>query len=151
MSSLTIVRRIAARPSIVFDALTTAEGIADWWRADDGPVIEAKSDVRVGGSYIVRFRMMNGQEHEARGEYLEIVRPERVVMSFRWASGGEPLEIGNVSRVEMALRPIGGETELTFTHADLRDHAEPSHEQGWCAALDKLVRRFAFSPVRAMH
>ena len=31
MTSLTLVRRIAARPSIVFDALTTAEGIASWW------------------------------------------------------------------------------------------------------------------------
>ena len=28
MTSLTIVRRIAARPAIVFDALTTPEGIA---------------------------------------------------------------------------------------------------------------------------
>jgi uncharacterized protein YndB with AHSA1/START domain len=145
MTSLTIVRRIAARPSIVFDALTTAEGIADWWRADEGPVVAAQSDVRVGGGYLVRFRMMDGQEHEARGEYLEIVRPERVVMSFRWVFGGEPLEIGNVSRVEMALRPIDDDTELTFTHADLKDLAEASHEKGWCAALDKLVRRFAFS------
>jgi uncharacterized protein YndB with AHSA1/START domain len=31
MTRLTLVRRIAARPSIVFDALTTAEGIAHWW------------------------------------------------------------------------------------------------------------------------
>ena len=30
MTSLTLVRRIKARPSIVFDALTTAEGIASW-------------------------------------------------------------------------------------------------------------------------
>ena len=31
MTSLTLVRRIKARPSIVFDALTTVEGIANWW------------------------------------------------------------------------------------------------------------------------
>ena len=145
MTSLTIVRRIAARPSIVFDALTTAEGIADWWRADEGPVVAAQSDVRVGGGYRVRFRMMDGEEHEARGEYLEIVRPERIVMSFRWVLGGEPLEIGNISRVEMALRPIDSDTELTFTHSNLRDRAEVSHEKGWDAALEKLVQRFAFS------
>jgi uncharacterized protein YndB with AHSA1/START domain len=30
MTSLTLVRRIGARPSIVFDALTTPEGIARW-------------------------------------------------------------------------------------------------------------------------
>jgi uncharacterized protein YndB with AHSA1/START domain len=41
MTSLTLVRRIKARPSIVFDALTTPEGIACWWGPDDGPVLVA--------------------------------------------------------------------------------------------------------------
>ena len=41
MTSLTLVRRIAARPSIVFDALATAEGVAAWWGPDDLPVILA--------------------------------------------------------------------------------------------------------------
>jgi uncharacterized protein YndB with AHSA1/START domain len=31
MTSLTLVRRIRARPQIVFEAVTTAEGIAQWW------------------------------------------------------------------------------------------------------------------------
>lgn len=146
MTSLTLVRRIAARPSIVFDVLTTAEGIASWWGPDDGPVLAAQSDVCVGGCYQVRFRMQDGSEHEARGEYLELVRPERVVMSFRWVFGGAPEEVGNISRVEMALRAIGEETELVFTHANLiaastPSASKPSHEQGWTAALEKLARR----------
>jgi len=148
MTSLTLVRRIAARPSIVFDTLTTAEGIASWWGPDDGPVLAAQSDVRVGGDYLVRFRMHDGSEHEARGEYLEMIRPKRVVISFRWAFGGAPEEIGNISRVEMALRAIGDGTELTFTHANLiaasiPSASKPSHEQGWSVALDKLVRCLA--------
>jgi len=49
MTSLTLVRRIAARPSIVFDALTTPAGIACWWGPDDGPVLLAETDLRVGG------------------------------------------------------------------------------------------------------
>src|SRR4051812_33478268 len=144
MTSLTLVRRIKARPSIVFDALTTPEGIAGWWGPDEGPVLVAESDPRVGGAYRVRFRTLAGDEHEACGEYLEVVRPERVVMSLRWTFGGEPQELDNVSRVEMALRPIETGTELTFTHARLRTEAsKPSHEAGWNVALDKLVRVFA--------
>ena len=146
MTSLTLVRRIAARPSTVFDALTTSEGIASWWGPDDGPVLTSQSDVRVGGNYQVRFRMLDGSEHEVRGEYLEIVRPKRVVMSFRWVFGGAPEEVGNISRVEMVLRAIGDETELTFTHANLiaactPSATKPSHEQGLSVALDKLARR----------
>ena len=63
MTSITIVRRIRARRSLVFEALTTPEGIASWWRPDDGPVLLAETDVRVGGRYRVRFRMLDGTEH----------------------------------------------------------------------------------------
>ena len=31
MTSLTLVRHIRARPAVVFQALTSAEGIAHWW------------------------------------------------------------------------------------------------------------------------
>jgi len=44
MTSLTLVRRIPARPTIVFDALASPEGIRAWWGPDAGPVIVAESD-----------------------------------------------------------------------------------------------------------
>ena len=52
MTSLTLVRRIKARPSIVFDAVTTAEGIAQWWGPDAGPVLIAESDPRKSAAAI---------------------------------------------------------------------------------------------------
>jgi uncharacterized protein YndB with AHSA1/START domain len=138
MTSLTLVRRIKARPSIVFDAVTTPEGIVHWWGPDAGPVLLAETDVRVGGRYRVRFRKLDGTEHESSGEYLELVRPEYVAMSWRW-EGGQPDP--GVSRVEIRLRAIPEGTELTLTHALLSDdEARRSHEQGWTGALDKLER-----------
>ena len=145
MVCLTLIRRIAARPSIVFDALTSVEGIASWWGPDDGPVLAAQSDARVGGNYLVRFRTQDGLEHEARGEYLELTKPKRVAMSFRWALNGEPNEeTGNVSRVEMELRAIDGGTEITFTHSNLSNEISvANHGRGWGYALEKLVQRWA--------
>ncbi len=141
MTSLTLVRRIKARPSIVFDAVTTAEGIAQWWGPDAGPVLIAEADARKGGRYRVRFRMLDGTEHESSGEFLEVVPPERVVMSWRWEGGQED---PNESRVEILLRPIPEGTELTFTHSLLRDEeSRRSHEGGWTGALDKLEARMA--------
>jgi uncharacterized protein YndB with AHSA1/START domain len=93
MTSLTLVRRIAARPSIVFDALTTPEGIACWWGPDAGPVLLAETDIRVGGRFRVRFRMLDGSEHESSGEYVEIVKPERLVMSWRWVRRRRPRRV----------------------------------------------------------
>src|SRR5262249_46948760 len=143
MTSLTLVRRIKARPSIVFEALTTPEGITSWWGPDAGPVLLAVSDARVGGTYRVRFRMLDGSEHESAGEYLEVVPPRRLVMSWQWVTGGEPDEVGHVSRLEIDLRPIEIGTEITLTHARLAtETSRASHERGWTGSVDKLVRRF---------
>lgn len=140
MTSLTLVRRINAQPATVFDALTTPDGIACWWGPDDGPVLAAETDVRVGGRFRVRFRMLDGSEHESSGEYLRVDPPHHLEMSWRW-SGDED---GGESRVEIALRATDTGTELTFTHAGLQDEASRrGHEEGWSGALDKLVRHFA--------
>ena len=140
MTSLTLVRRVAARPSIVFDALIKPEGIACWWGPDAGPVLAAETDLRVGGRYRVRFRTLDGSEHESRGEYREIVKPERLAFSWRWVEGGgDPGE----SLVEIDLRVISVGTELTLTHSRLHDDdSARGHEQGWSGALDKLQRHF---------
>jgi uncharacterized protein YndB with AHSA1/START domain len=106
-------------------------------------VLIAETDVRVGGSFRVRFRMLDGTEHESRGEYVDIVRPTRLVMTWRWTQGGEPDEGAEESRVEINLRPIAIGTELTFTHARLRtESSRDSHTGGWNGALDKLARHF---------
>jgi uncharacterized protein YndB with AHSA1/START domain len=143
MTSLTLVRRIRARPSIVFEALTTPDGIAHWWGPDAGPVVFAETDVRIGGRFRVRFRKLDGTEHESAGEYLEIVESKRLVMTWQWVSGGELEEAGQVSRVEINLKPIDAETEITLTHAHLQTEVSlASHERGWAGALDKLERHF---------
>lgn len=141
MTSLTIVRRIAARPTIVWDALTTPEGMAMWFGPDAGPVLVSESDIRIGGDYRVRFRTLNGTEHEVSGTYLEVAAPSRLAMSWRWLEGGGgPGE----SRLEITLRAIAEGTELTLTHALLQDEeAAKGHEWGWNGALDKLERHFA--------
>jgi len=141
MTSLTLVRRVKARPSVVFDAVTTAEGIARWWGPDTGPVLIAEVDPRKGGRYRVRFRKLDGTEHESSGEFLDVVPPERVVMSWRW-KGGE--EDPNESRVEIVLRAIPEGTEITFTHSLLSDgETSRSHTEGWTGALVKLEALYA--------
>jgi uncharacterized protein YndB with AHSA1/START domain len=140
--SLTVVRRIKARPSIVFRALTTAEGMAQWWGPDGGPVLIAEADPRRGGCFRVRFRRLeDATEYETYGEFLEVVRPERIVMSWRWKDG---LVDPNESRVEIVLRPVPEGTEITVTHSLLHDEeSRRSHEAGWMGALDKLAARVA--------
>ena len=138
MISLTLVRRISARPSAVFDALTTPESIRGWWGPDDGPVLLAETDVRPGGRYRVRFRTLDGREHECAGEYIEVEKPWRLAMSWRWLQGGgDPGE----SRLEFHLSTTAEGTELILKHTRLHDEdSRANHERGWSGALDKLER-----------
>lgn len=143
MTSVTLVRRIKASPTVLFEAFTTVEGLTSWWGPDDLPVLSAEADVRVGGVFRVRFGTSDGLQHECAGEFLDVVRPARIVMSWRWTSGGEALEGEAVSRVELNLRAVDGGTELTLVHAALANEASgQSHAYGWGGALDKLVRNF---------
>jgi len=141
VTSVTLVRRIKASPDIVFEAVTSAEGIAHWWGPDAGPVLLSESEPRVGGSYRLRFRTLPGAEHECTGKFLVIDPPKRVVISWHWTFGGDdPGE----SQVEIILRPIEVGTELTFTHSPLYNEASQlSHEWGWTGALRKLQEYFA--------
>lgn len=139
MTSLTLVRRIRARPSIVFAAVTTPAGMASWFGPDAGPVLEAESDARVGGRFRVRFRTMDGGEHICGGEYLEVTA-ERIAMTWRWEGGAED---PGTSRLEITLRPVPEGTELTLTHSRLHDEeSRKSHQEGWTGALNKLEQSF---------
>jgi uncharacterized protein YndB with AHSA1/START domain len=103
-------------------------------------VLFAEIDLRVGGRFRVRFRKLDCSEHESSGEYLEVVKPERLAMSWRWEDGEDPDE----SLVEIDLRAIAEGTELTFTHSRLHDDdTRRSHEEGWKGALDKLQGYFS--------
>jgi uncharacterized protein YndB with AHSA1/START domain len=136
MTQAILVRRIAARPAVVFDALVTREGIASWWGPDDLSVMSATVQPRTGGSFRVRFRRLDGLEHECAGEFLEIVKPKRVLMSWRWDESNMSHDAHNVSRLEFRLRAIDTGTELTLIHSALRgEDSARSRQAGWNGAL----------------
>jgi uncharacterized protein YndB with AHSA1/START domain len=140
VTRITLVRLIAASPETVFKALTTPEGIKSWWGPDDGPVLLAEVDARVGGRFRIRFRQSSGSEHECSGEYLEVALHKRLVMSWRWLGGAED---PGVSRLVFDIRPTEAGVELTLTHSHLHsDETRDTHEHGWSGALDKLQANF---------
>jgi len=82
LPSVTIVRRFKASLAEVYAAITQPEQMMRWWGPDAGPTLRAEADVRPGGRFSIVFRMLNGQEHNPTGVYLEVV-PERKGL-FPW-------------------------------------------------------------------
>ncbi len=111
--SLTLTRRLRARPEKVYAAWADPENLVQWFgpsRAKPGTV-GADLDVRVGGRYRVSFTGETGEYFEAGGIYREVVPNERLVFTGAWHSTPE-----RESLVTVSLKPDGDGTLLIFRH-----------------------------------
>ena len=125
--------RIAARPETVFEFLVDPEKQILWMGR------RAELDARPGGIYRVEIN----DQATARGEYVEIVPPSRVLMTFGWegqeAGVGEHGVPPGSSRVEVTLEPDGDGTLVRLRHYDLPEGAREMHGQGWELYLRRLA------------
>lgn len=64
----------------VFEAWTDPEGLAQWFGPKGFVTTTHEIDVRVGGLWRFEMRAPNGTRYPNRIEYLEIKKPERLVM-----------------------------------------------------------------------
>jgi uncharacterized protein YndB with AHSA1/START domain len=133
--SLTLRRRFDAAPAKVWRAWTQPQALKRWFGpAEIVSVPVAEIDLRVGGGFRVVLLSEDGERHEVRGLYLELV-PERKLV-FDWAWVGTP---ERVSRVTVLIEPEGQGSELTLRHARFADEAgREGHHRGWTGAMAKL-------------
>jgi uncharacterized protein YndB with AHSA1/START domain len=130
--STTVVREIAiaARPETVWELLVDPEQAVRWMG------MTASFDLRPGGLY--RVEVIPG--HTARGEFVEIDPPHRLVHTFGWEpESGSIVEAGSTT-IEYELVADGDGTLLRFTHRDLPNaEAVASHAHGWDHYLERLA------------
>ena len=127
--------RIAARPETVFDFLVDPEKMVRWKGRS------AELDPRPGGVYRVEI----SDQAIARGEYVEIERPKRVVFTWGWEgqeTGPHGVAPGS-SRVEVELSPDGDGTLVRLRHLDLPEDEREIHGQGWDNYLGRLAKAAA--------
>jgi uncharacterized protein YndB with AHSA1/START domain len=127
--------RIAARPETVFDFFVDPEKMVQWKGR------RAELDPRPGGIYRVEI----GGPAIARGEYVEIDPPSRVVFTWGWEgqeSGPHAVAPGS-SRVEVELTPDGDGTIVRLRHLDLPEESREIHGQGWDNYLGRLAKAAA--------
>jgi uncharacterized protein YndB with AHSA1/START domain len=77
----------------------------------------------------------------ARGEYVEIDAPSRVVFTWGWEgqeSGPNAVPPGS-SRVEVTFEPDGEGTLVRLRHLDLPAESRQIHGEGWDLYLSRLA------------
>ena len=109
---ITMTRRFAAPPAMVFEAWTNAALLRRWLLGPPGwsmPVCEV--DFRVGGTYRYEWRNESGQTMGVGGTYREIERPHRFVATERFDEAWYAGE----SLITVTFAEHDGETEVTTT------------------------------------
>jgi uncharacterized protein YndB with AHSA1/START domain len=104
---ITMTRIFDAPRELVFAAHSQAEHLKHWWGR--GNPLDVDIDFRVGGRY--RFvEHADGQEHGFRGEFRDIVAPEKIVQTFEYE--GMP---GHIAVETLLFSERDGRTTVTGT------------------------------------
>ncbi len=103
---------IAAPATRVWKALTDPGHLVHWWGLRRHIVTIDTLNVRPGGAWRVVLREPDGTEIGFRGEYKEVVPPERLVQTFEY----EPMA-GHIVLETTTLEDREGKTLLTRVSA----------------------------------
>jgi uncharacterized protein YndB with AHSA1/START domain len=110
---IVMTRVFDAPRELAFEAHTECEHLAKWWGPRKYTLEVCEMDFRPGGKYRFVHRGPGGvEEHGFRGEYREIVPPERIVWTFEWE--GMP---GHVSVDTLTLEDLGGGRTRLVAHS----------------------------------
>ena len=146
VNELVIERTFNASPERIFDAFTDPVQLQKWWWPNGFTCPAAEVDLRVGVTYRIGMQWPdfvpaeNQFSHYMNGEYYEIDRPRRLLMSGR-AGNDEKGELF-ATLIEITLEPSGTGTALTMRqwYFEPMPPAEALNgaKQGWTEQLDKL-------------
>ena len=118
---------IAASPETVWEFFVDPEKLTRW------KGMKADLDPTPGGIY--RCEVIPG--HTARGEFVELDPPHRLVFTWGWEN--ESAVPPGTSTIEVELTPEGNGTSLHFVHRDLPSaESVESHAHGWDHYLPRL-------------
>lgn len=120
--------RIGARPETVFSFFTDPGKMTRW----KGTL--ATLDPRPGGTY----RVVVTESAVARGEFVELDPPRRLVFTWGWEGEGQMVPPGS-STVEVTLTADGDGTILRLVHRGLPSEQRTGHGEGWDHFLPRLA------------
>jgi uncharacterized protein YndB with AHSA1/START domain len=135
---IVMTREFNAPRELVFKAHSSCEDLSRWWGPRKYEFASCDIDFRPGGKWRIVHRGPDGEEYAFRGEYREIVPPERIVWTFEFE--GFP---GNVSVETLSLEEQDGKTMFRATSVydtvEQRDAMLKSGmEEGASESMDRL-------------
>ncbi len=122
----------------VFAAWTNPEIAARFLGPGEIKATVSQMDVKVGGAFCIEMDTPESGRFVARGTYLEVNAPQRLVMTWRWEEDDPAEEHESLLSLDFIER--NGATELVLTHEKLASvESRERHEEGWTQIIDHLA------------
>lgn len=146
---LVITRVFDAPRALVWEVWTKPEHLQRWWGPKNFTAPVCRMDFRVGGKFLFCMRSPEGKDYWNTGEFLEIVPPERLVMTDCFADakgnvvpashygmGGDwPLEL----KITLTFEEQAGKTKMTLRHEGIPSgKMTEMTDAGWNESFDKF-------------
>jgi uncharacterized protein YndB with AHSA1/START domain len=140
---IAIIRVFDAPRERVWREWTEPERFADWFGGSEAevPVSSVSMDVRDGGTWqATMFAGPGRREIQWKGEYREVVAPERLVLTITDQPGGEDREL-----LTVVLTDLGdGRTEMRFQQRGGMSAEEYERAgAGWSTFFDRMAEGLA--------
>ena len=143
--TLQLKHTYSASPEQVFAAWSDPEVLGKWFGPGSYRCKVEKYDFEPGGQYRIRM-IPTGEDSDCggdttcdsvcAGEFIEVLSPSRIVMSFTWIENGG--DIG-YTLLTIEIKAAGNGTELILTHERLpNEEMRIAHRGGWEGSLKGL-------------
>jgi uncharacterized protein YndB with AHSA1/START domain len=138
-----VTRVFEAPRELVWKEWTEPERFADWFGGAEAevPLSSVAMDVRPGGRWrATMFAEPGRREIHWKGEYREVVEPERLVFTVSDRPGDDLFEL-----VVVELADLGdGRTEMRFEqHGHMSPEQYERAESGWSTFFDRIAEHLA--------
>lgn len=135
--TITLKRTFDAPIQLVWEAWTQSQHIALWWSPKGIETKVIEHNFEVGGKWLYSMPMPDGQEFLAEGEYLEIVKFEKIISLANFKPMTEGVEIQAFFQAE------GDKTNFTFNVVHPTEEYRIQQEKmgimnGWGSVFDRL-------------
>lgn len=123
-------------PAKLWEAWTNPDIVKKWFGSDpNGTVLEAELDVRVDGSFKVKFANANETKHTAQGIYKEVELNKKLVLTWGWEEQPHIKEW-----VQIQFEPEKDGTMMYFEHHDIDKDTSHNYAEGWRSTFGKIER-----------
>lgn len=138
MAELRIERTFNADIETVFDFITKAEHLLEWWGPEGVTLPDHALDFTMTGAWHSVMKNADGGSMKVSGYVTHVEAPNSI--GFTWAWHDENDQRGPESHVILTLKAnANGGTDFSLHHQELaNEDAAAAHMEGWTSSLRKL-------------